>query len=249
MIQQAMGGADSSDKKVFSLAIETSGTMGSVAIGCDATILAGQSFATPKRHASDLMPTIDALCRAHSVFPTAIDQVFVSIGPGSFTGLRIAVTVARMMALAVGSRIVAVPTLETVAQNALCMDPTPDSAVAVLDAKRGRVYAAAFVRRMDRFEPVTQPAEVDLRVFLSGQPEDCVVLGEGVAKHIFAIQSLGRAILPESFHAARAEVVYRLGQLRAEQGQFDDARSLVPLYVRLPESEEKWARQNTVPAP
>ena len=229
----------------YGLAFETSSAVGSVAIGRGAEVLESRTLSRPKAHAVEFLPTIKALCEAHQVEPTHIKRVYVSAGPGSFTGLRMGVTAARMIALGVGTRVVGVSTLEVIAQNALDADPPPSRVAVVLDAKRNRVYTAAFVRRGGAYVAMSQAIEADPFQFLAAQPDDCAVLGEGVLYHRPAIETSNRRILPESLYRPRAETVYRLGFDRAERGEFSDPRTLVPTYIRPPEAEEVWERKQS----
>ena len=82
------------------IAIETSSRIGSVALGIQGNLLAEITFSEPLRHSSELLPSILALLDQHHFTARQIKQVFISIGPGSFTGLRIAVATAKAMALA-----------------------------------------------------------------------------------------------------------------------------------------------------
>ena len=227
----------------YGLAFETSSAVGSVALGRGAEVLESRSLSRPKAHAVEFLPTIKTLCDAHHVEPSCIERVFVSAGPGSFTGLRIGVTAARMIALGVGARVVGVPTLEVIAQNAGESDPPPPHLAVVLDAKRNRVYTAVFARQGGAYVAMSEAIEADPFEFLSAQPDDCAVLGEGVLYHRRAIEKSNRRILPESLYRPRAETVYRLGLERTERNGFSDHRSLVPTYIRPPEAEEVWERK------
>jgi tRNA threonylcarbamoyladenosine biosynthesis protein TsaB len=239
-----------------SLAFETSSAVGSVALGRGAEVLESRTLSRPKAHAQSaarpvslvatwFLPTIKALCEAHQVEPTHIERVYVSVGPGSFTGLRMGVTAARMIALGVGARVVGVPTLEVIAQNALDADPPPSGVAVVLDAKRSRVYTAAFVRQGGAYVATSEAIEADPFEFLAAQPDDCAVLGEGILYHRSTIERSIRRILPESLYRPRAETVYRLGFDRAERGWFSDQRTLIPTYIRPPEAEEVWERKQS----
>jgi tRNA threonylcarbamoyladenosine biosynthesis protein TsaB len=225
------------------LAIETSGRIGSVALGRGPRVLEARAFSTTLRHAVELLPTVDALCREHAVRPDDVAAVHVSGGPGSFTGLRIGITFARTLALATGARIVRVPTLDVIAQNALAVDPRPPFVVVVLDAKRRRIFSAPFALRQDAYVCMQEPAEVDPESFFAALPPGCHAVGEGIAYHQAAVDSAGLPVLPEALTRARAEVVYHLGRSRAVAGGFDDARGVVPIYIRRPEAEEVWERR------
>jgi len=231
---------------VYGLAFETSSALGGVALGRGDEVLEARELTGRRRHAVELLPAVDALCKAHAVDPSSVRRIFVSSGPGSFTGLRIGITAARMIGLASGTSLIAVPTLEVIAQNALEAQMPPNRVVVILDAKRGRVYTAAFVRRNDRYVAVTAPVETDPARFLArqgAQGGSCAVLGEGVLYHRAVVEASGLEILPEAVYPPRAETVYRLGVSRASVGEFTDRRALVPTYVRPPEAEEKWAQR------
>ncbi len=227
----------------FALAFETSSAWGSVVLGRGGEIVGTRTFSAPRRHAVEFVSVIDALCRAGTVEPAAVEYVYVSAGPGSFTGLRIGITAARTIALATGARLVAVPSLEVVAQNAGNAPAPPEHVAVILDAKRRRVYAATFAHRGGMYLPMTEPAEVDPAEFLAKQDPSCAVLGEGVQYHKAAVEASRLSVLPDQLYRPRAETVYRLGTERAGQGRFHDPRELTPIYVRLPEAEEKWRQR------
>ena len=125
------------------LALETSARVGSVALFEDDQLVAQETFAHGLQNAARLLPLIDELCKRHRLTPKDIGLVAVSIGPGSFTGLRIGVTLAKTLCYATGAKLVAVPSLEVIAANA------PADAryiMPVLDARRGQVFAAVYQR-------------------------------------------------------------------------------------------------------
>ncbi len=244
----------SQNSEKFALAIETSGTIGSIALGRGADVIESRVFDTPRNHAAEFLPTVQTLCQQHHVEPNQIGHVYVSYGPGSFTGLRIGITAARMLAFSIGAKVVPVPTLEVIAQNAIELDSPPNKLAVILDAKRKRVYAATFQlcegsRRDEKiysgtYLAVDEPAEVDPVAYLSEQGKDCHVTGEGVACCREKIDSVGVAILPDELHIPRAENVYILGHELANAGKFVNPRDLIPLYIRLPEAEEKWEKKH-----
>lgn len=230
------------------LAIETSGRRGSIALALGEKLVAESPFAADAEHARELLPTADSLIRraGGDFFDDArqvprLDQCYVSIGPGSFTGLRVAVTFARHLALAIGVKVVAVPTLDVIAENALSQSSPPDRLAVVLDAKRKQVFGALYKLRAGRYERQQGPLLAAPAELLVG--ERWSVIGEGVAYHREAIDAAGAVTLDESLWWPRAAMVHRIGWSLAQAGKFTAAQELVPVYVRRPEAEELWEKR------
>jgi len=140
------------------LAVETSSRIGSVALAAGSDLLAASTFSASLRHSAEIFPAVADLLKRFGYAPVDISQVYISNGPGSFTGLRIAVAAAKSMHLASSARIVTVNSLDTIAANltdavadSLIQD-SPETATipgrlaAVLDAKRGQFYVAVYER-------------------------------------------------------------------------------------------------------
>jgi tRNA threonylcarbamoyladenosine biosynthesis protein TsaB len=229
------------------VAIETTARRGGVALGCGDEVLRIKEFSANLRHAAELLVSLKDLCEQAGWRPVEVDEIYVSAGPGSFTGSRIGVTVARTLAQAVGSRIVPVPTMDVLACNALRQDPRPQHLAVLLDAQRRQSYVALFSYRDDRYVgtsevKVGKPAEL-----LTDRPVPCAAMGEGIAYHRQAVESLGLQILPEDLWQPRAENVFRVGRTLAKKGRYVELDQLIPIYVRLPEAEEKWREHHGPP--
>jgi len=222
------------------LAWDTSTDFGAIAIGRGARTLATRTFCGPRRHAVEFVPTLAALCEAQGVTPEDVDQLYVGVGPGSFTGLRIGIAVARTLALVSRAKIVAVPTLQAVACNALGLADPPERVAVIIDAHRNHAYAAVYQRAGAEYSQVRGPAEVSPDSFLASLDRQTAVVGEGVARFRGAVDASGLRVLPDRLFPPDVEVVYRLGAQRAGDGGFVGPRELVPQYVRPPEAEETW---------
>ena len=220
------------------LALETSGRTGSVALAQDGALLAEEQFSHGLKHAAGIVPIIDRLCRARGWRPRDLDEIFVSVGPGSFTGLRVGVTVAKALALAAGAKVVAVPSVEVLVRNA----PTGwRHAVVVLDAKRDQIFTAAFDNR-EGTPAVREAAHLgDLRSILERTPRPVHLIGEGIPYHqqFIPIDDPGVIVTPSGLWQARAAAVVEVGYQLARQGAFVEPDVLAPLYIRRPEAEEK----------
>lgn len=222
------------------VAIETSGRRGSVALALGPALVAESGFSTEREHAGELLTTLDGLSRDAGWRSDTIDQCHVSIGPGSFTGLRVAVTFARHLAMATGARVCAVPTLDVIAENvAAAGGPLPRLAV-ILDAKRGQVFAATYEAAAGAYTRTVAPQLVASQRFFAELPQPAAVIGEGIDYHREVIDASGVEVLDRSLWWPRAAHVHRLGWRLAMEGKFTAARQLVPFYIRRPEAEERW---------
>ena len=220
------------------LAIETSGRIGSIALARDGTVVAADHFPHGLRHSAETLPRIDALCRGQGWSAADLDEVYVSVGPGSFTGLRIGVTLAKALAMATGARLVAVPSVDVLARNA------PGGAanvVVVLDAKRGQVYAARFSVSADGRWRTEEAGAIDaFAAVLARSPRPVHLVGDGVPAGTGHVDDVGVLVTPAEAWRPRAEVVAALGHAEARAGAFADPDALTPTYMRRPEAEEKW---------
>lgn len=235
-------------RKELIVALETASRMGSVAIGTDQELFAERAFSAPLKHSQELFPAAQDLLQRVHAGPGDIKQIFVSIGPGSFTGLRIAVSVAKAMSLGADVKIVAVDTLDVIAANALeTLSSRPACIATVLDAKRGQFFMAGY--RLKPGNAWGAPAAGDAWTKLM---EDRIItaeaftaefatangpvglLGDGLVFHQDKFAHSDINILPESLWTPRAVGVYELGRAKARQGQFTDPLDLVPRYLRAP---------------
>ena len=130
------------------LTLETSSRVGSVALALGPQLLGQSTFTGPMRHSAEVFPAIEQLMARFHRKPAQIEHIYLSIGPGSFTGLRIAVTIAKAMHLANSTKIVAVETLDVIAANmpATDADSPINRIAAILDAKRNQFYIAVYER-------------------------------------------------------------------------------------------------------
>ncbi len=231
------------------IAIETSGRHGSVALARGADLIAERRFSTEKEHARDLIPTLDRLCRAEGRAPDTLRQCHLSIGPGSFTGLRVAVAFARHFALAAGAKICAVPTLDVIAQNGAALADPPQRLAVILDAKRGQVFGAVFEMGEGGYQSRGPAQLIEPAALLADVPKPFAVIGEGIDYHRDAIDAAGADVLDRDLWWPRAANVHRLGWRLAQQGRFTPARELVPFYLRRPEAEEVWEQRHATPLP
>jgi tRNA threonylcarbamoyladenosine biosynthesis protein TsaB len=221
------------------LAIETSGKNGSVALVHGRSILVQEYFSHDLKHAAGLLPLIDKLMRARNWTPSSLQHLYISQGPGSFTGLRIGITLAKALAFATGAKIVGVPTTRVLIENA---PPDAKHAIIVLDAKRDQIFTARYERvGSDWIE--RQPAHLSsLTEMLAQSPRPLTLLGDGLPFHqqFLPPDQNQISISPPPTWTARAEIVASLGIQMALRNEFISPDHFAPLYIRKPEAEEKY---------
>ena len=227
----------------YNLAIETASRQGWVTLGRDDAMIETAPLPQHRRHNIELMPSIDALCQRHGIQRHELKEVYTSLGPGSFTGLRIAIATVKMLAMVLSVRVVGVPSLDVLAYNA----PAEAQHVAVaLNLKRGTMHCQRFERASDGLMAVNEPALRTVTTLLDDAPRPITLIGEKLpeleARHASdpKITTLtADAALPDP------QIVWRLGRERAQAGRFDDPWTLTPLYIREPEAVTLWREQTT----
>ncbi|MDB5173716.1 MAG: hypothetical protein JWN51_2489 [Phycisphaerales bacterium] len=222
------------------LAIETSGRLGSVAIAEDGVVVAEDTFAHGLKHAAEMVPRIDALLKSHGWAPADVREIYISVGPGSFTGLRIGVTLAKTLAFATGAKIVAVPTVQVLARNA---PAEARDVVIVLDAKRDQIFTARLHRENSDQWAIAEPAHLgSLAEMLCRSPRPVYLIGEGIPYHekFLPTGDASAIVTPAELWRAGAATVAGIGYAMALAGEFTDPQKLTPLYIRRPEAEEKY---------
>ncbi|MGA2067250.1 MAG: tRNA (adenosine(37)-N6)-threonylcarbamoyltransferase complex dimerization subunit type 1 TsaB [Thermoguttaceae bacterium] len=217
------------------LALETTEAIGSVAAAAGDKLLAQQQLNPAQRSAQSLAPAIRALLEEVGWRPGDVELVAVSVGPGSFTGLRVGVTTAKVFAYAVGAGVLGINTLEVIAAAA---PPEVTSLHAVMEAQRGDVVAQAFRRDPNGWLQPAGPAPlVPLRAWLAGLPPGAIVSGPGLVRA--GDLPPGVAALDPAYWAPTAANVARLAQRHYAAGRRDDLWGLIPHYSRRPAAEEK----------
>ncbi|MCK4914183.1 MAG: tRNA (adenosine(37)-N6)-threonylcarbamoyltransferase complex dimerization subunit type 1 TsaB [Planctomycetes bacterium] len=229
---------DSAMKKPLILAIETSGRNGSVALAVGEKMLAQTAFSAAMKHNAEIFPAAIELLSRSNRKPREIEQVYISAGPGSFTGLRIAVTLAKMMHLANNVKVIAVDTLDVIAANITANESeiaNLDKFAVILDAKRGQFFVAVWQMKNGVWEKILPDClmtATDFVVRFADSSEPLGILGEGLVYYKDSFQADGIFVLDERFWSPNAEKVHFLGWQRALSGEFTDAAGLKPNYLR-----------------
>jgi tRNA threonylcarbamoyladenosine biosynthesis protein TsaB len=169
--------------------------------------------------------------------PANVELVAVTVGPGSFTGLRVGVTTAKVFAYAAGAEVLGVDTLETIAAG---VSESVSAVSVAIDAQRGEVVARSFQRGPDgRFVPTGSTELVSVDAWLGSLSPGSAVAGpvlrkiaDRVGDHV--------TLLDRQYWSPKAATVARLAARDYAAGRRDDLWKLVPRYSRLSAAEEKW---------
>jgi tRNA threonylcarbamoyladenosine biosynthesis protein TsaB len=221
------------------LAIECATMCGSVALISNSRCLAEYSLDVQTTHSQRLLKQLELIRQKVGVEWPELAGLAVSLGPGSFTGLRIGLSVAKGLALAVGLPLMGVSTLDGLARQVVALPGT--KLCALLDARKQEVYAAFYTSGEDGL-PVRTGADLVLRPErLAEQLSGPIILvGDGATtyREIFKNQ-LGEAAIfaPSASHFPRAATIGQLGEELLARGELLDPVSSVPIYVRASEAE------------
>lgn len=225
------------------LGIETSTTTGSVAIMSGSGLIAQHTLNIEITHSERLMATIDRVLSDSRISLKEIDGFAVSIGPGSFTGLRVGLSTVKGLAFAGRKPVAAVPTLRGLAWNlAYCAYPV----CPMQDARKNEVYAAIY-----RYEgsslvqemPETAISLPDLFRMISGKT---VFTGEAAFIYRKEIENAlgGLAVFaPHASSRPSAASIAELGMDMIAKGEAADIDELSPIYIRRPEAEVAWEKR------
>jgi len=231
---------------MLTLAIETSGLCGSVALLDAQKLLAEENLELGKRHGQELIPAIQRVLAISERKPQDIELVAVSVGPGSYTGLRVGVVCAKTLAYATRCRLAAVDTFQAIA----CNSPLDEPSIEVIgDAQRGDLFRAKYTRMRD----ATWQRETGIDVIAVAawveklDPAD-ILSGPGVDKFATLIARRCRVVPPDC-RVPRAEWVGRLGIAAVDAGEAADFWSIEPLYLRRSSAEMQWEKLHPVPFP
>jgi len=234
-------------EKPLILAVETSGRIGSVAIALGGQLLSQTAFSGPMRHSAEIFPAVSSLLKSSSRNPRQIEHVYISIGPGSFTGLRIAAAFAKSMHLANAAKIIAVDTLDVIAANITDLtteEPAVNKIAAVLDAKRSQFFIAAYERNTSNEQRATNnetwnkilpDSLLTVEQFLgkfADRTEPTWLLGEGLVYYKDKFEADGIKFLNERYWTPQAANVHIQKKKKALACQFADPLALQPTYLR-----------------
>jgi tRNA threonylcarbamoyladenosine biosynthesis protein TsaB len=200
----------------------------------DGAVLAEGVHRESRSHTASLPLLVERVLGEAGLALEDVEGIAVSIGPGSFTGLRVGLALAKGLAFAGGLPLVGVPTLEALAWVA---DAEPGTSLcAALDARKREVYAALFTATAEGPRRLTPDLALAPAALAARLPRPCTLVGD--AGEVYGdVLGAHAHLLPFATHHPRGGVIARLGAARLAAGEAANAGTLEPVYVRPPDAE------------
>ncbi|MBU2487892.1 MAG: tRNA (adenosine(37)-N6)-threonylcarbamoyltransferase complex dimerization subunit type 1 TsaB [Proteobacteria bacterium] len=219
------------------LALDTATDSFSVAIAEDDRLAVEICGVRTRSHSGHFLATMDEALVRSGISMNALEGVAVTLGPGSFTGIRIGLAVANGLAMALDIPMAGVGTLEVLARQA------SDGSLpvwAALDARRGEVYVARFAEQDGRLIQDHPALALEPGKWLDDVEGPCLFVGDGALAFGDAIRTrlANRArFAPEAAHRIQARTVAKMALEFFRENRFTRPGELAPLYVRPPDAK------------
>ncbi len=212
------------------LGIETSTDVCSVGLARSGKPLKEERVVEERIHSEKVLTLVHKLLSEERLAPKFLNAIAVSIGPGSFTGLRIGLSTAKGLCFALGVPLVAVPTFDAIVQAVAGAHPDAANIIVALDAKKGDFYSGKYERRSGSLVPAEKTrlrteAEIQKEI-LEAPPALLVTDREDLDRQRAGIRVL------DVHGFCRGDMVAGIGLARAEARQFADAESCEPMYLK-----------------
>ena len=217
------------------LAVDTSAVCASVGVTEDGKILSESSINTGLTHSRTLMPMIDSTLRNGEIDLDSIDYLACSVGPGSFTGIRIGVAAIKGLADGLKKKCIPVSTLEALAYN---LQGRCCTAVSVMDARCNQVYCGIFLVDGEEITRLTEDMALKIEELEKMLPdyENVVFVGDGAR---LCHTKLGYEIAPAGQLYQRGSSVALAAEKSFSEEKTVSAAELMPAYLRLPQAERE----------
>jgi tRNA threonylcarbamoyladenosine biosynthesis protein TsaB len=230
------------------LGLDTATSCGCVGLIDDERVISEYLLDIPVTHSERLLGAIELVLRDACCAIEDLDGWAISLGPGSFTGLRIGVSTVKGLAFANRKPVTGVSTLDVLASQT---SPTPFLICPILDARKGEVYTAFyrydeenFLKRQSAYQVIT-PEDLIKKI-----NEKTIFIGDGVRTYADNLRDAlpSFAIFPSpSLHVPHGAVVAKLGLEHLRKGDILDLSTFTPFYVRPSEAEIKWQEKHSGP--
>ena len=212
------------------LSLDTSSDMASIALSREGELLAELTWRCGRDHSRQLLPAIDGLLARQSASKDDLTAIFVSIGPGSYAGVRAGVSTAKGLAFALEQPLVGIGRLEI---EAYALAATGGPIVAVHRAGRSELAWATYIADPD-WRELTPPRLSPAEALIDELPAGVLVTGEVADELASELAERGHRLVRGAATVRRAALLAELGWQRLGAGRADDPKTLTPLYLREP---------------
>lgn len=189
------------------------------------------------------MPAIEAVCRAANVSPADLKLIGVSLGPGGFTGVRIGVVTAKVLAETVGCALVGVRTAEILAAGAGAAEEGERLAVC-LAAKRDTVWTEVFLRRESAWLATEQVGVLPAAELLTLTQAHRLIADEHLPQQV--CKEAAERGVPVDTPKYDAQACLHLSLEKAARGEATHPIDITPIYPREPEAVSKWKESRII---
>jgi tRNA threonylcarbamoyladenosine biosynthesis protein TsaB len=224
------------------LGLDTSTEILGLALLREGRVVSSLSLAVGRSHSEKLPGTLDRFLSEAGALVTDLSGMAVSIGPGSFTGLRVGLSLAKGMTSTLGLPLVGVQTLKALAWR---YRPSRLPIGAILDARKGEVFYSLFEEREGKLERKTPDSALSPEALANEIRDPTLFVGSGVRVYGDFLQnrlgSLAIYASPNPESPDPADIAY-LGWQRLRKGERDDLEALEPVYIRASDAELKFKR-------
>ena len=236
-----------SNKRPLVLAIDTATPCSSVALTrgdvCQGELVASLSLNSKITHSRRLLTGIDWLLAENNIDSADIDGLAVGLGPGSFTGLRIAMATVKGLAVAMAKPLLGISTLDALALN--CSGGKP--LCALIDARKKEVYRRWYLQdKLGVYRPHGNIAALTPQDLVQEVMESSLFVGDGLLSYGEMLkETLGDLLVmaPRTLLHPSAVAIGFLCCEQLERGELLDLESAVPLYVRASDAELSLATE------
>lgn len=225
------------------LALDTSSIVATVAVLDGEKLMAEYTLNHKKNHSEKLMPILEEILGSCDLSAKDIDVFAATLGPGSFTGLRIGLATIKAMAQALDKPVVGVSSLEGLAFNLIHCETL---ICPIVDAQRNLVYVGLYQWQQQEFTRVMEDKVVSIEELLKElklRGEKVIFVGDAAEKFNVLIQEELKelAIFPPAIvRLAKASSIGELARRKAEMGMLQRATEVLPLYMRKSQAEKQW---------
>lgn len=231
------------------LAVDTSAEVAAIAVMEDDKLLGEYSINHKKTHSQKLLPMINDMLKNLEIDPKSFDYYAAANGPGSFTGLRIGVTTIKTMAFVAGKPVIAVPTLDGLANN---ISYTESLICPIMDARNRQVFTALYSYNGEKLNKITEYLGItveELADLIKGKNRKVIFLGDAVTiyKDFFKEQLQESCEFAKpSLNLHRASSLAEIAIQMVHEGRAESCFEMLPNYLRKSQAERTLDIKNSI---